>query len=68
MRKVLYKKWVKAVFPDKANSLNCTTTYRPIDGTNCWEDDFIHEGIFHQWASSFTEFESGAGNYTVALI
>lgn len=26
------------------------------------------EGMFHQWASDFIEFETGPGNYTVALI
>ncbi len=26
------------------------------------------EGLFHQWASDFMEFETGLGNYTVALI
>ena len=26
------------------------------------------EGMFHQWASDFVEFETGPGNYTVALI
>lgn len=26
------------------------------------------EGLFHQWASDFMEFETGPGNYTVALI
>ena len=26
------------------------------------------EGDFHQWASAYTEFSSGPGNYTVALV
>lgn len=26
------------------------------------------EGKFHQWAAAYNEFESGPGNYTVALI
>lgn len=65
MRKVLFKKWIPA-------------EYVPIEGivkgkgiakgTNCWESDFTHEGVFYQWASAYEEFENGAGNYTVALI
>jgi hypothetical protein len=68
MREVLFKKWIQPVWPDAANSVNCNTTHRPLAGSNCWEDDFKHSGLFHQWANSFTEFESGAGNYTVALV
>lgn len=26
------------------------------------------EGLFHQWASNYEEFENGPGNFTVALI
>jgi hypothetical protein len=26
------------------------------------------EGAFHQWAAKYDEFESGPGNFTVALI
>ena len=26
------------------------------------------EGLFHQWAAAYEEFESGPGNYTVALV
>jgi hypothetical protein len=25
-------------------------------------------GLFHQWGNDFEEFESGAGNYTVAIV
>jgi len=28
----------------------------------------IGTGKFHQWGSEFMEFESGPGNYTVAII
>ena len=68
MRKVKFNKWIQAVWPEKANSTNCTTSHKPIEGTNCWEKEFTNDGIFHQWANAYTEFESGAGNYTVALI
>ena len=26
------------------------------------------KGLFHQWSNAYKEFESGPGNYTVALI
>lgn len=26
------------------------------------------EGLFHQWGQGYEEFQSGPGNYTVALI
>lgn len=26
------------------------------------------EGYFHQWASSYEEFENGPGNYTIAIV
>lgn len=68
MRKVLYKKWIPAKYPDGANSVNCITTHRKLEGTFCWEPDFIHEGIFHQWANAFEQFEFGIGNHVVALI
>ena len=29
---------------------------------------FEGEGLFHCWGSSFTEFESGAGNFTIAIV
>ena len=28
----------------------------------------LREGRFHQWAGEYEEFESGPGNYTVALV
>lgn len=67
MRKVLFKMWIPAEWPEGTNSANQNRA-RPLPGTNCWEGDFKHEGVFHQWGSAYTEFESGAGNYTVALV
>lgn len=62
MRKVLFKKWIPTV---KVNDGKVWVTQ---EGTGKWEKDFTHKGVFHQWASAFEEFESGAGNYTVALV
>lgn len=30
--------------------------------------DYDAEGMFHQWANSYEEFNSGPGNWTYALI
>jgi len=56
MRKVEFKEWV--LVPE-------TTTSRAY-GT--WSDTYTGTGLFHQWANAYEEFESGPGNYTVALI
>lgn len=64
MRRVKFKKWIPATYTSMGN--NCTQVKN--EGTGKWDDDFIHEGVFHQWANAYEEFESGAGNYTVALV
>lgn len=28
----------------------------------------FENGVFHQWGSDYEEFESGAGNYSVAIV
>lgn len=60
MRPVLFKRWIPKVELDQ--------WHRYLEGTNCWESDFIHEGLFHQWASMYEESSKGFGNYTVGLI
>lgn len=62
MRKVLFKKWIPR------EEIQEASFKRTREGTNCWEKDFINEGLFHQWASSYQEFENGAGNFTIALV
>lgn len=62
MRKVLFKKWIPKVmeqFPGGSFQ---------VPGTHCWESDFKHEGIFHQWTYAMEETSNGFGNYTVALV
>lgn len=63
MRKVEFRTWIpmemEPVFPGVGR--------KPKPGTNCWSD-FTGTGLFHQWANAYEEFESGAGNYTVALV
>lgn len=55
MRKVKFKKWLSA-----SENVNLRI--------GKWEDDFIHEGVFHQWANAYEEFETGAGNYTIGIV
>lgn len=62
LRKVMFKQWIPAIH----NKAEIGTTLQA--GTSCWESDFKQAGLFHQWASAYEEFESGAGNYTVALV
>lgn len=59
LRKVLYKKWIPAEY-DVFSKMKA--------GTGCFEKEFNHAGLFHQWANAYEEFENGAGNYTVALV
>ncbi len=62
MRKVKFKKWI----PIETMGEGALKIKK--EGTNCWETDFSNEGLFHQWGNSYEEFESGAGNYSVALV
>lgn len=63
MRKVLYKKWI----PRVSNGLEGQYENK-VAGTGCYEPDFIHEGMFHQWSVAYEESSEGFGNYTVALV
>lgn len=61
MRKVVFNKWIVGVrHPDN------TSFY--VKGTQCWETEFKNEGLFHEWGNAYEEFESGPGNFTVALV
>lgn len=64
LRKVLFKKFIPAEYPERDNNYH---PRKPLPGTNCMSD-FIHEGLFHQWANSYEESSAGFGNFTVALI
>jgi hypothetical protein len=69
MRKVLFKKWIPKVVKKEMEISNYpfpTEAYE--EGTNCWESDFMHEGVFHGWSVAYEEFETGAGNYTIAIV
>jgi hypothetical protein len=60
MRKVIFKKWIPARYEAGKS--------KPVDGTNCWEENFLNVGVFHQWANAYEESSEGFGNYTVALV
>jgi hypothetical protein len=62
MRKVKYKKWIIAEYIFKPGSATLK------EGTGCCEPEFVNDGIFHQWAAAYEDFENNAGNYTVGLI
>jgi len=58
MRKVKFNKWIPKEVKEG----------KQVENTNCWEKNFPNEGLFHCWGSAYEEFESGTGNYTVALV
>lgn len=62
LRKVIFNKWIPRV--DEKTELGT----KAKEGTNCWEKDFPNAGLFHQFGCSYEEFESGAGNFTVAIV
>ncbi len=55
MRNVLFKKWLQAQREDDGR----------ITRRACFEDDFTHEGVFHQWGVTY---EDGEGSSTVAIV
>ena len=61
-RKVMFKKWIAR------EEIGEGAFKRQKEGTNCWEKEFTNAGLFHQWGCSYEEFESGAGNFTVAIV
>jgi hypothetical protein len=63
IRKVKFNKWIKIeyIYPEGG-----TRTKNPETG--CYEKGFPNEGVFHHWGVSHEEFESGPGNFTVAII
>lgn len=63
MRPILFKKWIPKITIKTGQS-----TTEAKSGTNQWESDFINEGVFHGWYNAYEEFDTGAGNYTVALV
>jgi len=63
MRKVMFKKMIPIEYLKSESG-----GFERVKDTGCMEKEFSREGNFHQWASSYEEFESGAGNFTVGLV
>ena len=61
-RNVLVKKWILNQYIGE----NSKRVH--VVGTGCFEDDYTTKGIFHQWGSSFEEFDNGAANFTTAIV
>jgi hypothetical protein len=61
-RKVMFKRWIPRQYYDTPMGKEV------VSGTGCFDDKFKNEGKFHQWGLDFEEFESGPGNYTIAII
>ena len=67
MRIVKFKKWIPAIREQIENGI-FGKEWKIKTGTNCWEDEFPHVGVFHQWANKYEESTEGFGNYTVGLV
>lgn len=59
MRRVKFKKWISACY------INYPNDYRTlVEGTGCFEKDFLNDGIFHQWGLAIEDSSS----YSIALV
>ena len=65
MRKVKFKKWIPV---ERESMPECEACTQQVKGTGCFEKGFSNEGLFHQWVVAYEEFETGAGNYTIAIV
>lgn len=59
MRKVLYKKFIPKQWGDDK---------KMVEGTNCWEPEFINSGVFHQWGLCMEYTGENSGTWSVALV
>jgi len=64
MRQVKFKRWIPIQFEKKEGHSIKTK----VDGTGCFESEFCHDGIFHEWGIESEEFENGVGNDTYAIV
>ena len=63
MRKVKFNKWIPFEYIQLEGGSKTS-----VKGTGCWETHFPNEGVFHKWGNAYEEFESGAGNYSIAIV
>ncbi len=66
-REVVFKKWVEREAVEIKDDSGKVTGHTTKPGTSCYDAEFIHKGLFHQWASACVEGEN-FGNYTVAIV
>lgn len=62
MRRVKFKRWIPAEY-EKIEGYS-----RLKKGTRQWEDDYVHDGLFHQWGLNAEEYEVGAASYSIGII
>lgn len=62
-RNVLFKRWIPL---QPGDDEECPFDVK--EGTNQWDDDFIHEGKFHCWGFNYEQGNDVAGTYSVALV
>jgi len=60
MRKVLFKAWIQPQYTTGKDR-------HLVPGTGCWSD-FTNEGLFHQWAVDYEEFDNSYPQFTFALV
>ncbi|MGQ6213340.1 hypothetical protein ACUNE0_11650 [Serratia sp. IR-2025] len=48
--------------------VECTTVKYSYENGNRIGTKEVSSGLFHQWGCCFEEFETGAGNYSVAIV
>ena len=63
LRKVMFKKWIPQEYLQAESGIK-----QAVAGTGCWQKDFENAGLFHQWGCLYEELESGAGNFTIAIV
>lgn len=52
--------------------VECSTTQRvsqeTYDITGQWYTEVVEIGLFHEWGVEYEEFDTGPGNYSVAIV
>lgn len=68
MRKVLFKKYNQAVYNPPLGYILKQGESRTIVEKPRWDEEFIHEGVFHQWVVVSEESSERFVNYIIGLI
>lgn len=62
LRRVMFKKWI----PRETIGEGALQTQK--EGTNCWESDFVNEGLLYRYACPYEVFENGQADITWGVI